>query len=94
VATVAGGHQTVTITATSDGYSPAAVHAQAGIPTTVLIQSDDAQGCIRAFTVPDLDIQQILAATGQTRVEIGTLHPGTLAYACGMGMYTGTITAS
>jgi sulfite exporter TauE/SafE len=94
VATVAGGHQTVTITATSDGYSPAAVHAQAGIPTTVLIESDNAQGCIRAFTVPDLDIQQILPATGQTRVEIGTLHPGTLAYACGMGMYTGTITAS
>jgi sulfite exporter TauE/SafE len=94
VATVTGGHQTVTITATSDGYSPATVHAQAGIPTTVLIRSDDAQGCIRAFTVPDLNIQQILPATGQTRVEIGALHPGTLAYACGMGMYTGTITAS
>jgi len=26
--------------------------------------------------------------------ELGTLHPGTLAYACGMGMYTGTITTN
>jgi uncharacterized protein len=93
-ATVADGHQTVQITATSDGYSPAITRAQAGIPTTLLIRSDDAQGCIRAFTVPDLGIQQILPANGERRIDIGELRPGTLDYVCGMGMYTGTITAN
>jgi sulfite exporter TauE/SafE len=91
--TVADGHQTVLITATSDGYSPETTHARAGVPTTVVIRSDDAQGCIRAFTVPDLGIQKILPVNGESRIDVGTLQPGTLAYACGMGMYTGTITA-
>jgi sulfite exporter TauE/SafE len=93
-ATVADGHQTVHITATSDGYSPAATHAQAGIPTTLLVRSDDAQGCIRSFTIPDLGVQKILPANGESRIDVGELRPGTLAYACGMGMYTGTITAN
>jgi sulfite exporter TauE/SafE len=90
-ATVTDGHQTVLITATADGYAPTTTHALPGIPTTLLIRSNDAQGCIRSFTVPDLGIQQILPANGESRIEVGTLQPGTLDYACGMGMYTGTI---
>jgi len=89
---IADGHQTVQINATSDGYSPSTTHARAGIPITLRVHSDDAQGCIRSFTVPDLNVQQILPASGDTEIELGTLQPGTLAYACGMGMYTGTIT--
>ena len=91
---ITDGHQTVTITATSDGYSPSITRARAGIPTTLLIHSAGAEGCIRAFTVPDLNVQQILPATGDTRIDIGPLHPGTLDYVCGMGMYTGTITTN
>jgi plastocyanin domain-containing protein len=89
---ITDGHQSVQINATSDGYSPSTTHARAGIPTTLRIHSDDAQGCIRSFTVPDLNVQQILPASGDTEIELGNLQPGTLAYACGMGMYTGTIT--
>ena len=37
---------------------------------------------------------KILPAAGDTRIELGALPPGTLDYACGMGMYTGTITAN
>jgi hypothetical protein len=90
--TVENGRQTVTITATSDGYRPSTLKAHAGLPTTLLIRSDEAQGCVRAFTVPDLNVQKILPANGDTRIDIGTLPAGTLDYACGMGMYTGTIT--
>ena len=92
--TITDGHQTVLITATSDGYSPSTTHARAGVPTTLLIRSNDAQGCVRAFTVPDLGIQKILPTSGESRIDVGTLQAGTLAYACGMGMYTGTITAN
>jgi len=91
---ITDGHQTVQINATSDGYSPSTTHARAGLPTTLRIHSDDAQGCIRSFTVPDLNVQQILPASGDTEIELGSLQPGTLAYACGMGMYTGTITVN
>lgn len=92
-ATVANGHQTITITATSDGYTPT-VTAKSGIPTTLVIRSQDAQGCIRAFTIPDRNLQKILPATGDTRIELGALTAGTLDYVCGMGMYTGQITTN
>jgi sulfite exporter TauE/SafE len=92
-ATVANGHQTITITATSDGYTPT-VTAKSGIPTTLVIHSQDAQGCIRAFTIPDRNLQKILPATGDTRIELGALTAGTLDYVCGMGMYTGQITTN
>jgi sulfite exporter TauE/SafE len=92
--TITDGHQTVTITAASDGYNPSTTRARAGIPTTLLIHSAGAEGCIRAFTIPELNVQHILPATGDTRIDIGPLHPGTLGYVCGMGMYTGTITTN
>lgn len=91
-ASITGGHQTVRITADSDGYTPAIIHARAGVPTSLVIHADGADGCIRAFTVPELNIVQILPATGDTTIDLGVPRPGTLAYACGMGMYTGTIT--
>ncbi|MBA2324183.1 MAG: sulfite exporter TauE/SafE family protein [Pseudonocardiales bacterium] len=92
--TVTGGRQTITIAATSDGYTPDTVTARAGIPTSLVIRSAGARGCIRSFTIPDRDLQKILPATGETRIELGALPTGTLDYACGMGMYTGEITAN
>lgn len=93
-ATVTNGHQTVRIEATSDGYSPTSTLARAGIPTTLIVHSDGAQGCIRTFTVPDLNVQQVLPTSGDTRIDLGALPTGTLSYACAMGMYNGTITAN
>jgi uncharacterized protein len=92
--TVADGHQTIEITATADGYSPSTATAQSGLPTTLVVHADGAQGCIRAFTIPDRNIMKILPTSGDIRIELGTLPPGTLDYACGMGMYTGTINAT
>lgn len=93
-ATVTEGHQTVAITATSGGYTPQATRARAGLPTTLVIRSEQAQGCVRSFTIATLGVQQNLPAGGETRIELGPLPPGTIAYACSMGMYTGTITAT
>ena len=91
--TVTGTEQTITISATSDGYTPAAVRARVGLPTTLVIRSNDAQGCVRAFTIPTSNLTKILPVDGETRIELGTLPAQTLNYACGMGMYTGAITA-
>lgn len=91
--TVADGYQTITITATGDGYTPQ-VHAKAGLPTSLVIDSRGAEGCIQGFTVPARNLQQILPSTGVTRIALGTLTPGTLDYVCAMGMYTGKIIAN
>lgn len=93
-ATVAEGRQTVAVSANPGGYTPARTQAKAGLPTTLVITSDQPTGCARSFTIAALGVQQILPSSGETRIDLGVLAPGALAYACGMGMYTGTITAS
>lgn len=85
--------QQVVIVAESDSYSPEDVRVAAGVPTTLIVRSDNARGCIRSFVIPDRDIETILPVRGDTRIELGTLPPGPLRYSCGMGMYTGVITA-
>lgn len=86
---VVDGKQTVVITARTGAYSPDIVQAQSGLPTTLVVKSDEAQGCVRSFVVRDQ--QKVLPVTGETRIELGVLQPGRLDYACGMGMYTGVI---
>ena len=91
-ASTADGQQTVVITARTGSYSPENVQVRSGVPTTLVVKSDGVQGCIRSFTIPDRDVQQILPANGETKIDLGVLRPGKLDYACGMGMYTGVIT--
>ncbi|GAD87047.1 MULTISPECIES: sulfite exporter TauE/SafE family protein [Nocardia] len=93
-AVIADGIQTVTVTARTGAYSPANIAVQAGLPTTLVVQTNGTQGCIRSLVIPSLDIQKILPRTGQTRIELGLLAPGRLDYACGMGMYTGHLTVN
>ncbi|MBT2476835.1 sulfite exporter TauE/SafE family protein [Streptomyces sp. ISL-94] len=86
------GTQTVTVQARTTSYTPGAVTAKAGVPTTLVVTTMNTGGCIRAFVVPDLGIQKILPTTGKTTIELGTRTPGTLSFTCGMGMYGGQIT--
>jgi sulfite exporter TauE/SafE len=90
--TLRGGHQEVVITAGRDGYTPANAQLTAGVPTTLIVHSDGAAGCLRSFTIPNRDEQYVLPATGDTRIELGTLSAGQLSYACGMGMFRGVLT--
>lgn len=92
-ATVQDGRQEIVLTARTGAYSPDDLRVRAGVPTTLVVRSDNAQGCVRAFVVPSRGIEEILPVRGETRIDLGVLEPGTLPYSCGMGMYTGTITA-
>lgn len=89
-ASTVDGQQTVVITARTGSYSPENVQVKSGVPTTLVVKSDGAQGCIRSFVIRDE--QKILPTKGETRIDLGVLQPGRLDYACGMGMYTGVIT--
>ncbi|UUV29955.1 sulfite exporter TauE/SafE family protein [Amycolatopsis roodepoortensis] len=89
-ASTVDGKQTVVITAHTGSYSPENVQAKSGVPTTLVVKSEGAQGCVRSFVIRDE--QKILPVRGETRIDLGVLRPGRLDYACGMGMYTGVIT--
>lgn len=88
--TVTDGHQEVVVTASDSGYNPRLAAITAGIPTTLIVRSDGATGCVRAFVIGDT--ATVLPESGDTRIDLGTPTAGTLRYACGMGMYTGAIT--
>jgi uncharacterized protein len=90
--TVSDGHQQVVVTATENGYSPHLTQIRAGIPTTLVVRSQGAVGCVRGFVIGGS--QTILPESGDTSIDLGTPKPGTLHYACAMGMYTGTITVT
>lgn len=89
--TVADGHQQVVITASESGYSPRVAKITAGLPTTLIVHSNGASGCVRSFVINGTQI--VLPETGDTPIDLGTPTAGDLRYACGMGMFTGVITA-
>ncbi|MFJ3927044.1 sulfite exporter TauE/SafE family protein [Streptomyces sp. NPDC090022] len=86
----ASGKQVVTLTVT-DFYEPTAFTAKAGVPTTLVLHGKDSGGCARAFTIPELGVQEIVERDGDTEVDLGTRKPGTLRFSCAMGMQTGAI---
>lgn len=91
-ATVTVSGQEVVITAASGGYTPENVQVRSGVPTTLIVRSDGAAGCVRSFIIPSRDDERVLPVNGDTRIDLGTLQPGSLDYSCGMGMYRGTLT--
>jgi plastocyanin domain-containing protein len=87
----ADGIQRLVIEAHDTGYSPPAMTARAGVPTELTIRTDNTQGCTRYIVMSSFGVQKSLPATGDTRVDLGELEPGTYRYTCGMGMYSGSI---
>jgi uncharacterized protein len=58
----------------------------------LIVHNAGGAGCLRSFTIPSRDEQYVLPATGDIRIELGTLAAGQLSYACGMGMFRGALT--
>ncbi|UUV36343.1 cation transporter [Amycolatopsis roodepoortensis] len=73
------------ITARTGSCSPENVKASAGVPTMLVVKSENAQGCVRSFIIPDRDVEKILPAKGETKIDLGVLRPGRIGYSCGMG---------
>ncbi len=87
----ADGTQSLTTYQDAFGYSPGNVAIYAGFPTRWTIESSTAKTCASFLVVPSLGIQVILRE-GSNVIDLPALRPGTLAYACSMGMYGGRIT--
>lgn len=80
----------ITLTVT-DFYTPTQFTAKAGLPTTLILRGKDSGGCARAFTIPELGVQEIVERNGDTEINLGTRGAGKLMFSCAMGMQTGSI---
>lgn len=87
-----GSVQTIALQITDQGYSPSHIQAKAGQAVVMTLNTANTQGCIRAFVVPSLGMQQLLPTTGTTTVTIPAQVAGkTVRFTCSMGMYNGQI---
>jgi sulfite exporter TauE/SafE len=86
------GSGVVIINVQNSGYSPSEVHAKAGVPITLRLITNNVRSCSRAFIIPSLGVQQILAETGEAEITLQPQASGTkIPFSCSMGMFSGTI---
>lgn len=88
------GKQEVTMMVSTHAYEPNITGLKVGVPVRLRLKTDNVQGCIRAFTIPSLNVTKILPETGEDTVEFTPTKPGKLTYSCNMGMYSGEFDVS
>jgi len=82
---------TLEVQVVDQGYVPGVLYAKAGVPVSLTLVTQNSYGCARAFTIPRLGVREVLPETGRVVVRLPPQDPGTLAFACSMGMYGGQI---
>jgi uncharacterized protein len=86
------GSNNIVLAVTGRGYEPYTLHAPANVPIKLNLVTKDTYSCSRAFTIPELNMAELLPKTGTTVVDIPPQKPGkVLAFTCSMGMYSGEI---
>lgn len=88
LATIENGVQIVDITARG-GYSPRAVLAKAGLPTTLRVTTAETYDCSLSLVIPKLKYQKFLDSNGTQEILIpAEKAKGTINGLCSMGMYS------
>jgi plastocyanin domain-containing protein len=88
------GVQYVTITA-KGGYAPKLSTIQSGLPTKLIVKTNDTYDCSAALVIRSKGFQKILQPTGEEIIDLGTLKSGeTLQGLCSMGMFNFKIKVS
>ena len=82
----------IILTVTGSGYEPYTLHAPANTPIKLNLVTNNTYSCARAFTIPELGIEELLPKTGTRIVEIPAQKSGkVMPFTCSMGMYSGEI---
>jgi plastocyanin domain-containing protein len=71
------------------GYTPSVTQAQSGIPTKLIVETNNTFDCSASLVVRSADFQEVLPKTGETEIDLGTPNKGdTYEGLCSMGMYS------
>jgi len=90
-ATVVGDRQELTITVDDRGCHPNIAYVRGDLPVRLWMETNGTFSCARAFSVPSLNIMQVLPDSGRTAVDLPALGSGSLRYMCSMGMFEGVL---
>jgi uncharacterized protein len=87
---VVGSNEVAEIVVENYGYVPELLSLPANQPIELHLVTNDTRSCARAFTIPALNIMEILPQTGDTVIQIPAQSAGTsMQFACSMGMFGG-----
>ncbi len=75
------------------GYEPSGVIVPSGQRVNIVFRAKQQLGCTSIVLIPKLSIQTALKPGADTSIAAFFPEPGTYTFTCGMGMYSGTITA-
>ncbi len=85
---IKNGVQYITIKA-KGGYFPKISTAQAGIPTRLIVKTEDTFDCSASLVIKSLNYQKILPQNSETEIDAGIPKVGEkLQGLCSMGMYS------
>jgi sulfite exporter TauE/SafE len=80
------------LSAGNNGYAPSVLHAQADLPISLNLVTNQTYSCARSFVIPSLGVEKLLPSSGTETISIPAQTPGTvMRFSCSMGMYTGEI---
>jgi len=83
----------VVISITKSGYQTDQTAVKADSRVKIKLVNTDGYGCQQAFTIPSLNISEVVRPGEQKEMEIDVpVKTGRLAFSCGMGMYSGYLT--
>ncbi len=91
---IVDGVQELTIVADDTGYHPRVARVRGDLPVRLWLVTNNTYSCARAFTIPSMNLVEVLPETGRTPVDLPPLGSGSLRFACSMGMYDGVILVS
>ena len=94
VASVEAHTKTVRITVTKDGFSRSSITGEVGSPLTLIFTRESKEGCGGKVVFPSLGISRNLPVGKPVTIVITPRKEGTISFACGMGMYKGSIVAT
>lgn len=91
---VRDGVQYVTIAARG-GYSPRVTEIKGGLPTKLIVKTNNTYDCSASLVVRSVGFQKILQPTGEEVIDLGIPKSGEKVQGvCGMGMYNFKIKVS
>lgn len=82
----------VTIAVAASGYSPSELTVPAGTPVKISLERHGTLGCTSLFVIPRLGVSQDIRE-GDRIITATFPERGSYRFTCGMGMYSGVITA-
>jgi HlyD family secretion protein/cupredoxin-like protein len=86
-----GAVQTIRVMVSEKGFEPARMSLRAGVPARLtFVRTTDAT-CATEVVIPSLDIKRPLPLNQPVDIEFAPNKAGDVAFACGIGMFSGTL---